>query len=586
MPAVRWIEDQPINDRTPFWTRANAGEVIPDPPSPLAWDMLFDRGGCIAGWRDCAVERLGFGDDELDRERCEMAGVIGGYFYLGATMTRVWAERTPGMSAAMIDAAYFGTHPDVPVYAHEPWHENAATTQKMVGWLGWVMGTMEQTELEADRTLAYDVRRARPDLRAATDAALLERAASVRPLCRRLFNQHINQSGAASIGPGAIGAVCAAIGRPGDVLGLMSGLGGVDSAEPTYAIWELSRLAAASSAITALFGDGISGLDGRLRASTDPAVVAFAAALDSFLAEWGSRGPNEWDLLCETWETEPKLLLSLVDRMRALPNDKAPHLQTAAREAERNALIAEITSLLDGNPEASVPFAAGLASAAVFVPGRERSKTSIIRVIGEARVALRELGRRAVERGDIDACVDLCMLFEDELRAYVDGTSRNVRSVVADRKAHLAWLESLEPPFIINGTFPPVETWPKRSAHIATRVTVGEVLQGMPGCSGVVRGRACVVLDPSDPMALEPDDILIAPVTDPAWTPLFVPAAGVVVDVGAALSHAIIVSRELGIPCVVSATDASKRIPHGAMIEVDGTVGTVTVLSLPEPAQS
>ena len=65
---------------------------------------------------------------------------------------------------------------------------------------------------------------------------------------------------------------------------------------------------------------------------------------------------------------------------------------------------------------------------------------------------------------------------------------------------------------------------------------------------------------------------------DPSWTPLFVPAAGVVVDVGAALSHAIIVSRELGIPCVVSATDATKRIPDGARIQVDGDTGVVTVL--------
>ena len=72
--------------------------------------------------------------------------------------------------------------------------------------------------------------------------------------------------------------------------------------------------------------------------------------------------------------------------------------------------------------------------------------------------------------------------------------------------------------------------------------------------------------------------MLIAPLTDPSWTPLFVPAAGVVVDVGAALSHAIIVSRELGIPCVVSATDATKRIPDGARIQVDGDTGVVTVL--------
>jgi rifampicin phosphotransferase len=155
-----------------------------------------------------------------------------------------------------------------------------------------------------------------------------------------------------------------------------------------------------------------------------------------------------------------------------------------------------------------------------------------------------------------------------------------VRDTVAQRKAYHSWLTTLEPPFIINGSVPPIDTWKAKAARVTEPVVVGTVIQGMPGCSGVVRGRACVVLDPSDPTALEPDDILVAPVTDPAWTPLFVPAAGVVVDVGAALSHAIIVSRELGIPCVVSATDATRRIPHGAQIEVNGDTGTVTVVAL------
>jgi pyruvate,water dikinase len=89
------------------------------------------------------------------------------------------------------------------------------------------------------------------------------------------------------------------------------------------------------------------------------------------------------------------------------------------------------------------------------------------------------------------------------------------------------------------------------------------------------------VLDAADPRWLNPGDILVAPHTDPAWTPLFVPAGGVVVDVGAALSHAIIVSRELGIPCVVSVTDATKKIPDGATIEVNGDTGEVTVITLP-----
>ncbi|GIS55545.1 MAG: hypothetical protein Ct9H90mP30_2300 [Actinomycetota bacterium] len=104
----------------------------------------------------------------------------------------------------------------------------------------------------------------------------------------------------------------------------------------------------------------------------------------------------------------------------------------------------------------------------------------------------------------------------------------------------------------------------------------GEALQGMPGCTGSAEGTARVILDSNDPNSLQPGDILVAPLTDPSWTPLFVPAAAVVVDVGAPLSHAIIVSRELGIPCVVSATDATRRIPDGARINVNGDTGVIT----------
>ena len=90
------------------------------------------------------------------------------------------------------------------------------------------------------------------------------------------------------------------------------------------------------------------------------------------------------------------------------------------------------------------------------------------------------------------------------------------------------------------------------------------------------------MLDPADPRGLAPGEILVAPLTDPSGTPLFVAAEGVVVDVGAVMSHAVIVSRELGIPCAVSVTNATRRIPDGALIEVDGSTGTVRILEVTE----
>lgn len=583
MAEIRWIEDQPYYEKVPFLTRANVGEVIPEPPSPLGWDLVFANGGTIRGWRDCATQRLGIGDDELDPDpnRVEWIGLQGGYGYLNASWIRIWGERTPGMSAAAIDAAYFGDHPDVPAYVPEAWHQNPATTETMTAWLGWVMGTMGQDELEAQRREAYAIRAARPDLRAASDGELLERAVSLRPVCRRMFDVHINQSGAAAIGPGTIAAICGAMGRPEAAMTLIAGLGGVDSAAPSYAMWELSRKVRASTELMSLFDGGPAGLDGRLRASDSPDVQAFGEALDEFLREFGSRGPNEWDLIADTWETTPDIALAAVDRMRLAPDEDSPRGNNAEREAERKRLTSELLAALEGDLTTRATLEAAIASAATFVPGRERSKTNIVRVIEESRMAAWEIGRRAVERGELGQAKEICYLFEDELRDYLAGSLSGLRELVESRRAHREWLLTLEPPFIINGPPPPNTTWPRRSDRVVERLEAGQSLAGAPGCPGVARGRARVVLDPGDPTLLEPGDILIAPMTDPAWTPLFVPAAGVVVDVGAALSHAIIVSRELGIPCAVSVTGASRRIPDGALVEVDGGTGRVTVLELP-----
>ena len=577
MTNVRWIEDNVLPEKWPFWTRANVGEVLPEPPSPLGWDLVWED-GVLPGWYDCAVDRLGYGDAGLSTIRPEVSGMFGGYAYLCATGIRLFGVRTPGMTAQDIDMAYFGDHPDVPPYEHQDWHDSEEGSEVLAGWLAWVMGTMAQDELEADRLESVAARAGRPDLQAISDAELLERARSFRSLIRRMFNQHINQSGAASVGPGVIGAVCTAIGQPTTAMKLFAGLGGVDSAAPSYAMWELSRSVRASSHLSAAFDQGVDGLTERLRADTNDEAAALVAELDTFLAEFGSRGPNEWDIHAHTWETKPDLVLAAVDRMRLAEDDRSPSIENASREAEREQLSAAIVEALAADPETQGQFQAALASAKTFLPGRERSKTTIIKVIHEVRMAVWEIGHRAVARGEIGEARDICMLFVDELTDLVGGQQSGVTEMVDQRQAHHSWLQTLEPPFIINGEVPPNTEWPKRADATVEKGCPGDVLVGNPGCPGVYRGKARVILDPADPAGLNPGDILVAPMTDPAWTPLFVTAGAVVVNVGAALSHAIIVSRELGIPCVVSATDATGKITDGAEIEVNGDTGVVTLL--------
>jgi pyruvate,water dikinase len=211
------------------------------------------------------------------------------------------------------------------------------------------------------------------------------------------------------------------------------------------------------------------------------------------------------------------------------------------------------------------------------MPGRERTKTNCVKFIQEARMAARELGQRMVDRGVYPELTSFAMLRFSEQHQAIDNPD-GWREIIEQRQEIFDMATGKQEPFVIVGASEPLSSWPDRDAVVVEPLQTGDSIQGFPGCPGVSEGRARVILDSHDPTALEPGDVLIAPLTDPSWTPLFVPAAGVVVDVGAALSHAIIVSRELGIPCVVSATDATKRIPDGARIQVDGDTGVVTVL--------
>lgn len=168
-----------------------------------------------------------------------------------------------------------------------------------------------------------------------------------------------------------------------------------------------------------------------------------------------------------------------------------------------------------------------------------------------------------------------------ELPKYLEDPA-SMADVLAERGALFDRYSSVEPKFFISSQqeVPTIEELEAGQVEAAAAVATGTTLTGAAGCSGVATGKARVVLDPADAAALEPGEILIAPLTDPSWTPLFLPAAAVVVNVGALMSHAVIVSRELGIPCVVAVEGATDKLQTGMTITVDGTEGTVTVVEV------
>ncbi|MFI5613685.1 PEP-utilizing enzyme [Amycolatopsis sp. NPDC051903] len=565
----------------PIYSRANIGEIFPDPISPLNASAGF-QANLSPGWDDafvaCGVWDHATYDSTVEHN---VLPAFGSYLYINMSLMRLFGVRVPGMTPEAVDLQYFGDLPGIPSYESEKrdFDENPAFEATAGQWLAeQVLGATDLAAYDADRRTVEDIRKNRPAIAELGNQELRERITSFGDVLRPLLSRHIEASLKAGVGLGAVAQFTEAIGKPELALTLVAGIGDVDSTGPSTGMWALSRLAR-TALVAALFDEGQDGLEDRLRASTDPEVVAFTRQLDEFLAAWDFRGPSEWEIRARTWGVKPSLVLSTVDRMRQADDSASPAVKNAERAAQREEATAGVRAALAGNDEALGQFAAVLHAAALWLRGRERGRTSCAMVMHELRLPALELGRRFTTQGHLERPEQIFMLFADELDAFLaDPASFSAK--LRDREAVYLDLFDREPPFVVVGRPEPVESWPRRSGREVTAAAAGEVIQGVPGCNGSTRGRARVITSADDPSALQPGEILVAPLTDPSWTPLFVPAAAVVVDVGAPFSHAAIVSRELGIPCVVSATAASARIPDGALIEVDGTTGTVTVLEV------
>jgi pyruvate,water dikinase len=584
MAMDKWLVETTPDEKYSFYTRANIGEVFPDPVAPLSFDWFENAsgvGGAEAGFR-IAYDRIGvITADELVPDKAVFLGVSGGYGYLNASALRMLGHRAPGMTYKDIDDAFFGDAPGVPDFVPGPGDDRPELTEKIGATFQWCLTTPDLPDVLAAQDLVNGLRAARPELGAMSDRALVDYAFKLMDEhFSNLFAEHIFITFLATVPIGIITKVSEAVGMPTAALKLIAGVGDVESAAPSMAMWELGRIVAGSASLGAIFDGGVDGLDQRLRASDDADAAAFVNAFDTFLYSYGARGPNEWETRSPTWETEPDLALAAIDRMRLSDVSAAPQDSNDARAEERLALGSQISEMLAGDPETQGQFMAALHSATVFMPGRERTKTNCIKLVHEARMAFQEIGRRAVEAGTFPTHNAYGMLTRDEVYDFLDSPD-GYHDKLLEREQMMTEASNLQEPFLFGGEPPPMASYERRDAANVEPAGAGEALQGMPGCPGSARGIARVITDSHDPTALNPGDILVAPITDPSWTPLFVPAAAVVVDVGAPLSHAIIVSRELGIPCCVSVTDATKRIPDGATIEVDGDTGAVTVISLP-----
>jgi phosphohistidine swiveling domain-containing protein len=271
----------------------------------------------------------------------------------------------------------------------------------------------------------------------------------------------------------------------------------------------------------------------------------FHAAVLAELALIGHRGPAELEMLSTSYADDPELLVRMVARAMSAPPAPQPQHPWIPLRARPLARLA-----------------------ARQLRDREVRRDKMVRANWVLRGLLREYGRRSVDAGIFDTVDDVFYLLVDEL----DALPADVSGLVARRRAEQRRLATVVPPTVFSGSWQPSTTSPPILAS-------GDTLRGVGVCGGRVRGRVRIVR-PETIDDLQPGEILVAEVTDVGYTAAFCYAAAVVTELGGPMSHAAVVAREFGFPCVVDAQGATRSLPSGALVEVDGTTGEVHVLEL------
>ncbi|GIG65022.1 PEP/pyruvate-binding domain-containing protein [Phytomonospora endophytica] len=291
---------------------------------------------------------------------------------------------------------------------------------------------------------------------------------------------------------------------------------------------------------------------------------ALADGLGGFLAVYGHRAVAEIDLGMPRWSEDPTHILGvLANYLRADPRDRAPDVLFARGADEAEAMIGELAARCGPVRGRLVRFALGRTRELAGL--REMPKYWLVSSLAAMRAELAAVGAGLVRDGLLDEPGDVFYLDLTDVR----DPGGELRPLVARRKEdHAREVRRRHLPRVLlsDGTEPEA---------VAAEAPDG-ALTGTPASPGRVTGIARVVLDPVG-AHLEPGEILVAPSTDPGWTPLFLTAGALVMEMGGANSHGAVVAREYGIPAVVGVRDAVAAITTGQRVTVDGTSGTVAV---------
>jgi pyruvate,water dikinase len=360
------------------------------------------------------------------------------------------------------------------------------------------------------------------------------------------------------------------VAQPGELQEVLRGLPHNITTEMDLELWKLTEQIRDDEASRAVFTDlAVADLLQRYRERALP--PAAQRGLQGFLRRYGHRAIAEIDLGMPRWSDDPSHLLGVISNYLHLDTeDLDPVSQFRAGQAKAESMITSLTTRAAERSRLRARLARWtLRRVRQLVGLRESPKFLLIVALGAMREQLKEVGHELAVAGRIEQADDVFFLDLGDARRGLAG--EDLRALVMERReAYQQELKRRHIPRLLlsDGTEP--------EAVAVEAARADGALAGSPASTGTVTARARVVLDPVG-AHLEPGEILVAPSTDPGWTPLFLTAGGLVMEMGGSNSHGAVVAREYGIPAVVGVPDATHKIETGQLITVDGAAGLVTV---------
>jgi Phosphoenolpyruvate synthase/pyruvate phosphate dikinase len=350
--------------------------------------------------------------------------------------------------------------------------------------------------------------------------------------------------------------------------------------EMDLTLWALAqKIQQDPASLTAISSASPAQLVQQYHTRTLPATLTHA--LDNFLRVYGHRGIAEIDLGHTRWSENPEpIFATLLSYLHHTQPELVPNIQFASGAHAAEAMIKTLTqrackkNWLRGK---AASFTLGRLRALIGM--RELPKFVLVKIIAVIRAHLKYIGQELVVQQCLANEEDIFFLYQPEIRAALNG--QDFRAQVRARRATYDFeckRKHIPRILLSDGTVPEVMMpHPNEQGAMA--------LQGTAASPGHITGRARVILDPAEAY-LEQGEILVAPSTDPGWTPLFLTAGALVMEMGGPMSHGAVVAREYGIPAVVGVPRATEQITTGQMITVDGASGIVTIEHAPATAET